>query len=455
MVFMDKVKDRCGLFGIYNNDDFNTSHMIYYGLFSLQHRGVEAAGICVNDEGKFAYKRDSGMVTNVFDKISLDNIKGHSGIGHVLRYPGTDAVLNAQPIVLRYTQGHMAVAINGGLSNEEELRRDLEFKGAVFQTLEIAELISVLISRARNKVGTIEEAIADIMPMLKGGYAMLVMTPRKIIGVRDPLGIRPLTLGKKKNSWFLSSETCAFDELGVKPVRDVKPGEILVIHKEGLSSIETARDHKTALCAFEYIYHSRPDSVLCGQEVYQARFNMGKELAKTSKCHLDCVTWVPDSGLAAAEGYAKQFKAPLVDAFIKNRYFGRALINPEKEVGAEDINMKLSVIKSQVSGKRMAVVDDSMIRGTTARILVDSLKKAGAEEVHLRICSPLVKYACHYGSGEPEAETPFLVEKNAEALCREIGADSLEFLTKEGLLKACKPADCDFCTACFDGNYPV
>lgn len=452
---MDKVMDRCGLFGFYNNDDFNTSHMIYYGLFSLQHRGAEAAGICVNDEGKFVYKRDSGMVTKVFDKISLDNLMGQSGIGHVLRYPGNDAVLNAQPIVLRYTQGHMAVAINGGLTNEEELRRDLELKGAVFQTLEIAELISVLISKARNKVGTIEEAIAEIIPMLKGGYAMLIMTPRKIIGVRDYLGIRPLTLGKKNNSWFLSSETCAFDELGVNPVRDVRPGEILVINKEGLTSVETARDNKTALCAFEYIYHSRPDSVLCGQEVYQARFNMGKELANKSEYHLDCVTWVPDSGLAAAEGYAKQFKAPLVDAFVKNRYFGRTLIKPEKETGTEDINMKLSVIKSQVFGKRMAVVDDSMIKGTTARILVDSLRKAGAKEVHLRICAPLVKYACHYGSGELEGEVAFSGTKDTEVLCREIGADSLEFLSKEGMLKACRPIGFDFCTACFDGNYPI
>lgn len=452
---MDKVMDRCGLFGVYNNDDFNTSHMIYYGLFSLQHRGVEAAGICVNDEGKFVYKRDSGMVTKVFDKISLDNLEGNSGIGHVLRYPGNDAVSNAQPIVLRYTQGHMAVAINGGLTNEEELRQDLELKGAVFQTLEIAELISVLISRVRNKVGTIEEAIADIIPMLKGGYAMLVMTPRKIIGVRDPLGIRPLTLGKKKNSWFLSSETCAFDELGADPVRDIKPGEILVINKDGLTSVQTAEDNKTALCAFEYIYHSRPDSVLCGQEVYRARFNMGRELAKISEYHLDLVTWVPDSGLAAAEGYAEQFKTPLVDAFVKNRYFGRGLLDPEKETGEADINMKLSVIKSQVLGKRMAVVDDSMIKGTTARILINSLRKAGAKEVHLRICAPLVKYPCRYGSGDAKGETAFSDMMDTEALCRDIGADSLEFLTKEGMLKACKPVDCEFCTACFDGNYPI
>lgn len=394
-------------------------------------------------------------MTKVFDKVSLDNLGGRSGIGHVLRYPGNDAVSNAQPIVLRYTQGHMAVAINGGLTNEEELRRDLELKGAVFQTLEIAELISVLISRARNKVGTIEEAIREIMPMLKGGYSMLVMTPRKIIGVRDPLGIRPLTLGKKKNSWFLSSETCAFDELAIQPVRDVGPGEIVVINKDGLTSVNTTKVNKTALCAFEYIYHSRPDSVLCGQEVYQARFNMGRELAKTSEYHLDVVTWVPDSGLAAAEGYAKQFKTPLVDAFIKNRYFGRDLMNPENETEAEGINMKLSVIKSQVLGKRMAVVDDSMIKGTTARILVESLRKAGAKEVHLRICAPPVKYPCHYGSGGAEAETGFYAITDIGALCREIGADSLEFLTQEGLLRACRPASCEFCTACFDGNYPI
>lgn len=447
--------DRCGLFGIYNNDDFNTSYMIYYGLFSLQHRGVEAAGICVNNNGEFIYERDSGMVTKVFDRMVLNNLTGHSGIGHVLRYPGNDAVLNAQPIVLQYTQGHMAIAINGGLTNEKELRRDLELKGAVFQTLEITELISVLISRARNHVKTIEEAIAEVIPMLKGGYAMLIMTPRKIIGVRDPLGIRPLTLGKKKNSWFLSSETCAFDELGVSRVRDVKPGEILVINKEGLTSTTMPRDNKTALCAFEYIYHSRPDSILAGLEVYQTRFNMGKELAKISEYHLDCVTWVPDSGLAAAEGFAKQFKTPLVDAFVKNRYFGRTLIAPLEETSTADLNMKLSVINSQVYGKRMAVVDDSMIKGTTAKILVDSLRKAGAKEVHLRICAPVVKCECRYGAGQLENQVAFSGLTDTDALCREIGADSLEFLPQEGLIKACKSVDCELCTACFDGNYPI
>lgn len=451
---MDKIMDRCGLFGVYNNDDFDTARMAYYGLFSLQHRGVEAAGICVNHEGSFVYKRDSGLVTDVFDETGLEKLKGHMAIGHVLNDAGSNAVENAQPIVIRYTNGQMAVAINGGLTNTEELRHELELQGAVFQTLEAAEVISVLISRARNQVPTIEEAVANVIPKLKGGYALLVMTRQKLIAVRDPLGVRPLVLGQKGNSWFVSSESCAFNELDIDFVRDIHPGEVLVVKKNGLHSNE-AIGKPEAACVFEYIYHSRPDSMQNGLEVYQARAAMGAQLAEIAPVDADAVIWVPDSGLAAANGYAEASGIALVDAFVKNRYYGGRLIQPEETLKKQGVNMKLSVIHSRVAGKRVVVVDDSLIRGTTAKIFVDELKRAGAKEVHLRIASPAVRFLCPYGARAPQGDELAAGHFSKAELCHAIGADSLEFLSQERMLSACSDAACNFCCACFDGKYPV
>lgn len=452
----DKMSDRCGLFGVYNNDDFDTAKMIYYGLFSLQHRGMEAAGICTHDGSLFKYKRDKGLVTDVFDELSLSTLKGWMGIGHVLRYAGQDAVENAQPIVIRYTKGQMAVALNGGLTNTEELRHELELQGAVFQTLEAAEVISVLISRERNQCATIEEAIARVMPNLKGGYALLVMTPRKVIGVRDPKGIRPLMLGKKDNSWFLSSETCAFNELGISFEREVESGEIVVVQKDQVYSIDSGESSdKQATCLFEYIYQSRPDSVLLGVEVFKARYNMGRESAKVTQADVDIVVWVPDSGLAAAYGYADGMGIPLVDAFIKNRYYGNKLIKPDADLAAQGINMKLTAIKSRVAGQRVAVVDDSMVNGTTAKIFVSALKNAGAKEVHLRICSPLVRHLCTYGAAAPDRKILNHDMVNDADICAVTGADSVAFLTVDAMHTACKGNRNGFCSACFDGNYPV
>lgn len=450
----DKVMDRCGLFGMYNNDHFDTARVIYYGLFSLQHRGVEAAGICVHDKGRFNYKKDKGLVTDVFNELELEHMGGHMGIGHVLRYAGQDAVENAQPIVIRYTNGHMAVALNGGLTNTEALRTELEQKGAVFQTLEAAEVISVLISRARNKFPTIEEAIADVLPKLKGGYALLVMTPRKVIGVRDPLGIRPLMLGRKGNSSFFASETCAFNELDVEFVREIEPGEIAVAAENGIHSLHV-RQKGCALCAFEYIYHSRPDSVFSGLEIYKARAKMGQVMASQAPADVDAVVWVPDSGLAAASGYAQALGAPLVDAFVKNKYFGSRLIQPDEAMFNRGINMKLSVIQSRVKGLRVAVVDDSMIRGTTAKIFVAALKNAGAKEVHLRVCAPVVRYNCMYGASAPNRQlmdAPDMTEAQIQSV---VGADSVRFLSIDGMKEALCESGQELCLACFNGIYPV
>ncbi len=453
---MDKIMDRCGLFGMFDNNGFHTSHLIYYGLFSMQHRGTEAAGICVNDnQGNFDYIKDAGLVTEVFDEMKLAKLQGHAGIGHILRDDGRNARENAQPIVIRYTSGHMAVALNGGLTNIEELRHELELQGSVFQTMEAAEVISVLISRARNRYPTIEEAIASIMPVLKGGYAMLVMTPRKVIGVRDPRGIRPLVLGREDHSWFLSSETCAFDELNIEYVRDVKPGEIVVINAEGPKSVQGMPEDATRSCIYEYIYYAHPASVMNGQEVYRARYAMGQNLAKEAPVSADAVIWVPDSGLAAAAGYADTLGIPMIDGFAKNKYYGNNLVKPEGILFDRLVHMKLSVIKSQVKDKDIVVVDDSMIQGTTAKMLVELLKKAGARSVHLRIAAAAIAYPCRYGAAVPEARRLIFNSQTEEEVLAMTGADSLAFLSKEGMVSACGEVKGGFCMACFDGDYPV
>lgn len=453
---MDKCTDRCGLFGMYDNNGFHTSHLIYYGLFSMQHRGTEAAGICVNDfQGHFAYHKDAGLVTEVFNDMELKKLQGHSGIGHILRFEGDDPRENAQPVVIRYTKGHMAVAVNGGLTNIDELRHELELKGAVFQTMEAAEVISVLISRARNQFHSIEESIAHVMKSLKGGYSMLVMTPRKLIGVRDPRGIRPLAIGKKDHSWFLSSETIAFDELDIEFQREVKPGEIVIINADGMRSLQGAPAQEKHSCIYEYVYFSHPGSVLGGQEVFQARYDMGKRLAQEAPSDADAVVFVPDSGFAAAIGYSHESGLPLVDAFVKSKYYGNNLVKPEGLLFDKSINMKLSVIASQVKNKDIVVIDDSMVRGGTAKTLVETLRAAGAGRIHLRIASAQITHPCYYGAAVPESDKLIMAHQTLEQVREMTGADSLAFLSKEGMVQACRDAEPGFCTACFDGNYPI
>jgi amidophosphoribosyltransferase len=449
--------DRSGLFAMYNNntDAFSTAASIYYGLFSMQHRGMDATGICINQNGQFKYKKEDGMVIDVFDENILNRMEGHAGIGHVLQSERSDVREFAQPIVIRYTSGQMAVALNGGLINTEELRKELELQGAVFQTSDDAEIISVLISRARNRFETIEEAIGDIMPKLRGAYALLVMTPRKIIGVRDPLGMKPLILGKKRNSLYFSSETCIYDELDVEVIREVMPGEIVTINQDGIKSIQNTQEDKKALCAYEYIYHSRPDSVIAGLEVFEAREAMGRILAREAPVDADIIVWVPNSGLAAASGYAKAAGLPLEDAFLKNKFHCNKFVQPTEDMVRRGVTMKLAVIKSRVRGKRVVVVDDSIVKGTTARLLVDILRDAGAKEVHMRIAAPEVKFECYFGGSDVDRASLVSSHKTAEEIRDMTGADSLAFLSVEGLKEACKGTEDTLCMACFTGTYPV
>lgn len=454
---MDKLKEECGVFGVYNNNGFDTARMTYYGLFALQHRGQESAGIAVNNNGTILYRKEMGMVPEIFDDYVLDYLKGHSAIGHV-RYSttGSSLVENAQPLVIKYTKGHMAIAHNGNLTNAETIRKELEEQGTIFQTTTDSEVIAALLSRARIKYNSIEEALVEVMGVIKGAYSLLVLTPHKLIAARDPLGMRPLVMGTKDDSTIFSSESCAFDGLGIDFVRDVKPGEIIVINKkDGMKTIETNEKPQSAMCSFEYIYFARPDSVMEGIEVYEARYRAGEMLYKEHPIEADVVVGVPDSGLGAAHGFAAASGIKLVDGFMKNRYVGRTFIAPNQELRERGVHLKLNPIRSQIEGKRVVMIDDSIVRGTTSRRIVNLLREAGATEVHVRISSPPVAYSCYFGIDTPERENLVASTHTMDEIKNLICADSLGYISREGLLSTFNGAKCEFCTACFNGAYPV
>jgi len=456
-MWQDKLQEECGVFGVYNNNEFDTSRMVYYGLFALQHRGQESAGIAVNNNGTIVYRKEMGMVADIFDDNVLDYLKGHSGIGHV-RYSttGSSLVENAQPLVIKYTKGHMALAHNGNLTNADTLRKELEAKGTIFQTTTDSEVIAALLSRARIKYNSIEEALVEVMSIIKGAYALVIMTPHKLIAARDPFGMRPLVLGKKEDSFVFSSESCAFDALGVDLIRDVDPGEIIVISKEkGLESIQTNTIKQSAMCSFEYIYFARPDSVIESLEVYEARFRAGKVLFEEYPVEADVIVGVPDSGLGAAHGFAAASGIPLVDGFMKNRYVGRTFIAPSQGLRELAVHLKLNPIRSQIKGKRVIMIDDSIVRGTTSRRIVNLLREAGATEVHVRVSSPPVKHPCYFGIDTPERENLIASTHSLDEIRELICADSIGYISREGLLSTFNGARCEFCTGCFTGNYPV
>jgi amidophosphoribosyltransferase len=457
-MFDDKLKEECGVFGVYNanENDIDTARLTYYGLFSLQHRGQESAGIAVNNNGTIIYRKEMGMVTEIFDDVVLDYLKGHSAIGHV-RYSttGSSLVENAQPLVIKYTKGHMAIAHNGNLTNAKAIRKDLEEKGTIFQTTTDSEVIAALLSRCRIKYSTIEEALEEVMTIIEGAYSLLVLTPHKLIAARDPRGMRPLVVGKKQDSYVCSSESCAFDALGVELIRDVKPGEIVVINDEGLNSIQTKTVNKSAFCIFEYVYFARPDSIVEGLEVYHTRYKAGETLFKEHPVEADVVVGVPDSGLAAAQGFAAASGLPCVGGFMKNRYVGRTFIQPNQEMRELGVHLKLNPIRSLVEGKRVVMIDDSIVRGTTSRRIVKLLREAGAKEVHVRISSPPVTNSCYFGIDTPERKKLIAGTHTVDEICELICADSLGYISEEGLIATCKGSDCGFCTACFTSKYPM
>jgi len=450
---IDKMEEECGVFGIFSNEPMDVSSITYYGLYALQHRGQESAGIAVSDGQEIKFYKEMGLVSDVFNEESLKKLSGKSAIGHV-RYSttGSSNVINAQPLVSKFKLGSIAIGHNGNLVNADIIRGLLEDGGTVFQTSIDSEVIINLIARGAKK--GIEKAVVDAIQAVKGSYAIVMLTEDKLIGIRDPNGIRPLCIGKLNDAYILSSESCAFDAIGGDFVRDVKPGEIIIIDKDGIQSIDFAEKTKCETCSFEYVYFARPDSTIDGINVYSSRVKSGEILYREEPIDADVVIGVPDSGIAAAVGYSKASGIPFEIGLVKNKYIGRTFIAPSQELRERAVSVKLNALKVNIEGKRVVLIDDSIVRGTTSRRLVDILRKAGAKEVHFRVSSPIVKYPCYFGIDTASRKELIGSKLPVDEICTEIGADSLGYLSIDGLLESLG-VDHGFCLGCFKGVYPI
>lgn len=454
----DTIHEECGVFGIYSEKTTDVAMSTYYALFALQHRGQESCGIAVNDDGIISCHKSAGLVNDVFKKDTLDALgQGQMAVGHV-RYgtTGSGGIANAQPMVVNHIKGSMALAHNGNLTNSAELREALEMNGSIFHSTSDTEVISYIITKERISAPSIEAAVFSAMYRLKGAYSLIIMSPSKLIAARDPLGFRPLCIGKKDGQILFASETCALNTLGAEYVRDVRPGEIVVVDKYGMRSIEGhCTDCKKALCVFEYIYFARPDSEIEGCSVHLARQKAGAFLAKQHPVEADVVVGVPDSGLDAAMGYAKESGIPYGMGFIKNKYIGRSFIQPTQAQRESDVRIKLNVVPSTVKGKRVVMIDDSIVRGTTSARIVKQLREAGAKEVHVRVSAPPFRHACYFGVDIDSAENLIANSHSVDEICEIIGADSLGYLSEENVLQLADGCPLDLCAACFNGDYPV
>ena len=455
------VKEECGVFGIYDFDGRDVASTIYYGLFALQHRGQESCGIAVSEtsgpKGKVVSYKGMGLVNEVFTQDNLEMMKGDIGVGHV-RYStaGASTRENAQPLVLNYVKGTLALAHNGNLINAAALRHDLEYTGAIFQTTIDSEVIAYQIARERLQTNTVEEAVNRACQKIQGAYSLVVMSPRKLIGARDPYGFKPLCIGKRENSYIITSETCALDTVGAVFVRDVLPGETVTITPDGgiLSDLSRAvSKEQEARCIFEYIYFARPDSHIDGVSVYASRIRAGRFLAMDSPVEADLVVGVPESGNAAALGYSLQSGIPYGTAFVKNGYVGRTFIKPKQSSRESSVKVKLNVLREAVDGKRIIMIDDSIVRGTTSDRIVRMLREAGAKEVHVRISSPPFLWPCYFGTDVPAKDQLIANNRTVDEIKELIGADSLGYLDIERLGEMVDGLD--ICTGCFNGNYPM
>lgn len=449
----DKFKDECGVFGVYVNKPMDVSSMTYYGLYALQHRGQESAGIAVANGEAIDIHKGMGLITEAFSNESLNRLKGFAAIGHV-RYStsGDTRIENAQPLLSQSKLGSIAMAHNGTLVNADVIRELLEDGGHVFHTSIDSEVIANLIARGAKK--GIEKAIIDSIQAVRGSFAMVILTKDKLIGVRDPHGIRPLCLGKMEEGYVLSSESCALDAIGAELVRDIDPGEIIIIDKNGIKSYKYYENTQCQTCAFEYIYFARPDSTIDGLDVHESRVRAGEQLFNEHKIEADVVVAVPDSGIPAAIGYSKASGIPYDTGFVKNRYVGRTFITPSQEIREKAVAVKLNPLKANVNGKRVVLIDDSIVRGTTSKHLVDSLRRAGAKEVHFLVASPIVKFPCYFGIDTPYRSELIGAKKSTDEIREAIGSDSLGYLSMEGMYK-CFKEDCGYCVGCFNGIYPV
>ena len=456
----EELHEECGVFGMYDFDGQEVASTIYYGLFALQHRGQESCGIAVSDtegpKGKVSVYKGMGLCNEVFTPETLGALHGNIGVGHV-RYStaGSSTRENAQPLVLNYVKGTLALAHNGNLINAPELRRELEYSGAIFQTTIDSEVIAYHIARERVKTSNVESAVANAMKKIKGAYSLVIASPRKLIGARDPFGFKPLCIGKRDNAYIITSETCALDTIGAEFVRDVLPGEIVAITKDGITS-DTSMclpKEKEARCVFEYIYFARPDSVIDGVSVYHSRIHAGRCLAKDSPVEADLVVGVPESGNAAALGYSMESGIPYGTAFVKNSYVGRTFIKPKQSTRESAVRVKLNVLREAVRGKRVIMIDDSIVRGTTSALIVNMLREAGATEVHVKISAPPFLHPCYFGTDIPNEEQLIAHNRSVQEICEIIGADSLSYLNMECLIEMSEGLP--ICRACFDGQYPL
>ncbi len=456
----DEIHEECGVFGIFSRDpEIKVAEEAYLALFALQHRGQESCGIAVNDGGVIVSYKDLGLVPDVFNPVVMKHLEGGSmAVGHC-RYATSKSANreNAQPLVSKYKKGTLALAYNGTLVNSAELRTELESTGAIFQTTNDAEIMLYLLARERINSSSIEMALKNVMKKLKGAYSLVLMSPSKLIAARDPKAIRPLCMGKIGESVVFASESCAFDTLGAEFTRDVEPGEIIVVSNEGITEIkdDSIDKSKCGLCCFEYIYTARPDSIIDGASVHLARQEAGRCLAKAFPVEADLVCGVPDSGLDAALGYALESGIPYGVGFIKNRYIGRTFIQSTQSQRERSVKIKLNILKSAVEGKRVVVVDDSIVRGTTTANTIRLLREAGAKEIHMRISSPPFINPCYFGTDIESKENLIACRLTVDEICKQIGADTLCFLDVDSVFHIAKGCDLGLCAGCFTGEYPV
>ncbi len=452
----DKLSEECGVFGVYGHSD--AANMCYYGLHALQHRGQESAGICTADTNHFQYHRGMGLVKEVFVEATLKPLIGANAIAHV-RYStaGESRLANAQPLVFKYREGDLAIATNGNLDNANVIKRDLEKKGSIFQTTSDTEVLAHLIARSAHD--DIVDAVKDALNQVVGAYAFLILTKDKLIAALDPNGLRPFVIGTLGDAYVFASETCALDSVGGTYLRDMRPGEIITLDRNGFTSEQFTTQSVRAVCAMEYIYFARPDSDINTINVHAARKRMGKKLAMEAFMDADLVTGVPDSSISAAIGYAEQTGIPYELGLIKNRYTGRTFIQPSQELREQGVKMKLSAVRKVVAGKRVVMIDDSIVRGTTSLRIVNMLREAGATEVHVRITSPPFMNPCYYGINTPDRKELIAAQKTIEEIRVAINADTLTFLSEAGLVEAISegadPESTGYCMACFTNHYPT
>jgi amidophosphoribosyltransferase len=450
---LDKPREACGITGIWGAPE--ASNLAYLMLYALQHRGQEGAGIVSSEDGQFHSIRGRGLVADVFNQENLKDLKGHSAIGHV-RYSttGSSVLRNAQPLAVEYVRGNLAVAHNGNLVNADEIRRDLEGYGSIFQTTIDTEVLIHLIARSPMK--KFLDAVISSLEKVKGAYSLVLLTNDELIAVRGPQGFRPLALGRLNQAYVVASETCAFDLVGAEYIRDIEPGELVVINDQGIASHRFADpEAHQALCVFENIYFSRPDSKIFGTSCWNARQMLGRILAREARVEADVVIPVPDSGVCAAIGYAQETGLPFDMGLIRNHYVGRTFIEPSQSIRDFGVKLKFNIVKDIVAGKRVVIVDDSLVRGTTSRKIVKMIRQAGAREIHMRLSSPPVTHPCFYGMDFPTRQELIAATHSLEEIAKYLRVDSVAYLSKEGMLQAMPDPQQKFCQACFTGNYPV